>query len=138
MNQVEASPKQQILELVKRMTISEEQFSAFNKNIEKKRAEGPFQARTLEMQPELDRIFEVYKRAVEAHGANLKTQYDLGQKTIREIESMEDLPTIVHILVAFKERIASLLDEHKRLEVEIRDCESRIPALLPAATLLTR
>ena len=45
MNAVQASPKQQILALVRQMTISEEQFNAFHEKIEKKGPERGGQAR---------------------------------------------------------------------------------------------
>lgn len=136
MNAVEASPKQQILALVRLMTISEEQFNAFNEKIEKKLAERVFQASEVGLQPELDRISELYKKVVTEHQANLKIQYDLGRNTFQTIEATEDVSEITLILQAFQTAMAPALEAHKRLETEVRDLEGKIVSLVPIGTPL--
>ena len=134
MNAVQASPKQQILALVRQMTISEEQFNAFNEKIEKKLAERVLQASEVGLQPELNRISELYRKVITEHQANLKIQYDLGRDTFQKIEATEDLLEIMPILQAFQTVIAPVLEAHKRLETEVQDLEGKIISLLPMGT----
>jgi hypothetical protein len=128
--------KSQILALVKQMTMNEEQFFAFDKKIEKKLIETPFSEQDLAANPQLPQIYEVYRKAIESHRANLRTQYDLGQKMIQQIQETEELPLIGEIVQAFQVAIVPVLEEHKALEAEIKDLEQRIIPLLPPGTQL--
>jgi hypothetical protein len=134
MNIMQPSPNQQILALVRQMTISDEQFSAFNEKIEKKLAEGDLKAKEEDLQPELNRILVVYKKAIEGHKANLKTQYDLGKKTVQQIEAIDDLSKVMEVLQEFQKAIAPILEVHKKLEEEIKYLEGKIVLLLPVGT----
>lgn len=135
MNVVQASPKQQILALLRQMTISEELFNAFNEKIEKKLAERVLLAREVDLQPELNRISELYRKAITEHQANLKKQYDLGRDTFQKIEATEeDLLKIMPILQAFQAAIAPVLEVHMQLEGEVQDLEGQIISLLPMGT----
>ena len=132
---VEGTPKQQILNLFKQLTISEEQFNTFNENIEKKLVEKVLQAREAELQPELNRIYGLYKVAVEGHKVNLKAQYDLAKNTYQRMDAIEDLTQVVGALVEFRRALDPYLEAHKKLEAEIKDFEDRIVTLLPAKTV---
>ena len=83
--------KNQILTVVRQQTMSEEQFTAFDKKIEKKLVEMPFSEQDLAVSSELNQIYEVYRKAIESHRANLRTQYDLGQKVIQQIQETDEL-----------------------------------------------
>jgi hypothetical protein len=91
----------------------------------------------LKMAPELNRIYELYKGAIERHKINLRTKYDLGKKTFQQIEEVENLLKVSEILQTFETAIKPFLEEHKRLAMEIKDYEERIQFLLPADTLFT-
>lgn len=136
MNALHASPKEQILAFVRQMTISEEQFNAFNEKIEKKLAERDFQAREVNLQPELNRISELYKKVIKDHQANLKVQYDLGRSTFQKVQAENDLSEIMPILISFQTAITPVVEAHKKLESEVISLEGKIISLLPTDTQL--
>lgn len=128
--------KSQILTLVQQQTMSEEQFTAFDKKIEKKLVEMPFSEQDLAANPELNQIYEVYRKAIESHRANLRTQYDLGQKVIQQIQETDELSKIEEIVQAFQTAFLPVYQEHMALETEIKDLEMRIIPLLPPGSQL--
>ncbi len=125
---------QQILPMVRQMTISDEQYAAFNQNIDRKLAERVWIAKDANSQTTLDEISKLYKKAIEDHKENLKTQYDLGKKMVQQVASEQDLGRIPTILQEFQTAIQSILAIHKQLEMTIEILEGRIIPLLPADT----
>ncbi len=132
----EDSPKEQILALVQQNTMSEEQFSVFDRKSEMKLKETPFSEADFAAKPELSKIYEMYHRAIEAHRANLKAQYDLGQKVVQQIRETDELTRIGEIVQAFQAAISPVCEEHKALEAQIKDLELKIIPLLPSGTEL--
>ena len=130
------SPKQQILAAAKQMALSDEQFQAFDKKIEKKLIETPFSEQDIAEKPELTQIYEIYQKAINDHRANLRTQYDLGQKMIQQVQETDELSRLGEIVHAFQAAISPVLEEHKALEEKIKDLEGKIIPLLPPGTEL--
>lgn len=132
-----SSPKDQILSLVEKMTLSDAQFQSFNAKIEAKLLETP-KAKREELQPELDKIQCIYKEAVLKYQTNLKAQYDLGKRTVEQIKKIENLDQIPSTMETFQKSILPLLQEHQNLENQIRDFERQIVLLLPENTTLIK
>jgi len=125
---------QQILPMIRQMTISDEQYAAFNQNIDRKLAERVWTAKDANSQTTLDEISKLYKKAIEDHKENLNSQYDLGKKLIQRVETAQDLGAIPTILQEFQTAIQPLLATHKQLETTIANLEGRMIPLLPANT----
>ncbi|HEV7736878.1 MAG TPA: hypothetical protein VGO47_05840 [Chlamydiales bacterium] len=125
---------EQIISMASRMTISDAQYAAFNQNIDRKLAERVWTAKDANSQTALNEISKLYKKAIEDHKANLKTQYDLGKKMIEQVASEQNLGRIPTILQEFQTAIQPILMIHKQLEMTIEILEGRITSLLPADT----
>jgi|GEM_PF-4889382 hypothetical protein len=128
--------KQDILDVLKPGLVSEELYKNLNEKIERKLSERVLEAKTAEMQPKLNEIYQLYKRAVEGYKANLKIQYDLQQKTVQEIVAAEDLFKIQIILQVLEGAMEPILVEQATLRSSIQNFEKRIVNLLPANTIL--
>jgi hypothetical protein len=123
-----------ILPTVEQMTISDAQFAAFNWSIDRKLSERVWTAKDADSQTILDKISEAYKKGIEYHKENLKSQYDLGKKMIEQIKSVQDVALIQTILQEFQTAMQPLLETHKQIETAITALEGRIIPLLPANT----
>ena len=138
MSATTTQPREQILELIRGVTLSEEAFDAFNSVIDKKLAAKMPEAKEDELQPGLERYYGVYLEAVRKHKGNLQKQFDLGKKLARDIEMMEEMGGIASRLTRFQADMALMLEEHSKLHEEITVLEGVITSMMPADAELIR
>ena len=138
MSAIASTPQQQILHLVETAVIKENDFTSLNSNIESKLIGKIPRARQEELQPEVDRMDPLYKKALEGLQECLKTQYDLGAKVIQQIKATEeaDLNTLLQFFMAFDTAMKPRLNLFKEREKEVADFEKKISSLLPANSIV--
>jgi len=138
MSAVAISPKPLILNLIQQGTFSKEAFSGFEASFKAKLIERTLPPRTPELKEELDRIYGLYKAAVQSSLECLQANYDLGQKVIEAIKETEDLGKIYELFIQYQADIAPFLAKQQTLSAEVLSYERQLIPLLPLNTTFTR
>ena len=123
---------EQLLELVKLMTIPDKMFDFFVCQIDQKLATSIPEAREEDLQASLEKYYSLYLNTVRKHKTNLQIQHRLGKKLIRDIANIQDIAEAPKRLTRFQTEISPFIEEHQQLQEEITMLESLIVSMLSA------
>jgi len=134
MSAVAMPPKVQIINLIQQSAMTKEALAGFEVVLAAKIKEPTLAPRKPELKEQLDRIYGLYKTAIQSFRQNLQTTYDLGQKVIESIKATDDLQEISVIFTKFQAEITAVLETQARLSRDIERYETQIIPLLPEGT----